>query len=248
MIGYGGSQWIESPNTGGATAPRACCAISAWTSDAFETAFDRTLYASLGLSTALFFARIFRARTHYYRAMGWSVPATTRRAGLRMPSRSLNSPPHCRLPGRARRNFSLFTIKPRSTLRTVVVRENPNSKVDQLSRLPDTNFRMQRRGRRLLSGPPAGILRDRLRSVRRPRCARDSAIRVSRTWIAGRCEPARREPYIYHFPDGNASFARFWFATLIPERRARRVRWTMWCSPHSIIAGSTHSIRMSGCG
>ena len=57
LIGYGGSESIQSPN--GLWSENAKALLTALGVDVqrFETAFDRTLYPSLGLSRGVFFKR-----------------------------------------------------------------------------------------------------------------------------------------------------------------------------------------------
>ncbi len=50
---------------------------------------------------------------------------------------------------------------------------------------------------------------------RRRTCA-ISAIRALRAWVSAAASAAWSEPYIYHFPDGNASLARLLVRSLIP--------------------------------
>ena len=50
---------------------------------------------------------------------------------------------------------------------------------------------------------------------RRRMCA-ISAIRALRDWVSAARMPAWSEPYIYHFPDGNASLARLLVRSLVP--------------------------------
>jgi spermidine dehydrogenase len=57
VIGYGGSESIDSPNTQYGEKARGLLHELGVVVERFETAFERTLYPSLGLSRGLFFAR-----------------------------------------------------------------------------------------------------------------------------------------------------------------------------------------------
>ena len=86
----------------------------------------------------------------------------------------------------------------------------------ELSRLSDQDLRLQRGGGELLPGPHARLLRARLRRGAGRRRARPRLSGLCRARPAGRHNPAWNEPYIYHFPDGNASLARLLVRALIP--------------------------------
>src|SRR5215471_14352196 len=57
LIGYGGSQSLQSPKTLYSPVARGLLRELGVTLGAFETAFDRSFYSSLGLSRGVFFAR-----------------------------------------------------------------------------------------------------------------------------------------------------------------------------------------------
>ena len=57
VIGYGGSQSIDSPNSRWSDAGKGLLRELGVDVRRFETAFERDLYASLGLSRGIFFAR-----------------------------------------------------------------------------------------------------------------------------------------------------------------------------------------------
>ena len=57
VIGYGGSESIDSPKTRYSDVAKGLLRDLGVEVERFETAFDRTLYASLGLSRGVFFAR-----------------------------------------------------------------------------------------------------------------------------------------------------------------------------------------------
>src|SRR2546426_10624358 len=57
MIGYGGSESIDSPKTHYSDVAKGLLRDLGVEIERFETAFERTLYASLGLSRGVFFAR-----------------------------------------------------------------------------------------------------------------------------------------------------------------------------------------------
>ena len=65
---------------------------------------------------------------------------------------------------------------------------------------------------------------------------------------AGAASSQAREPYIYHFPDGNASLARLLVRALIPDVAPGQHAWTTWCWRHSTTASSTATGRLSASG
>ena len=63
----------------------------------------------------------------------------------------------------------------------------------------------------------------------------------------GQEEAGIDEPYIYHFPDGNASIARLLIRSLIPGGARRATPWTTWCSPTSTTPSSMSTARPFAC-
>ena len=90
-------------------------------------------------------------------------------------------------------------------------------KTHELSRLPDQDLRLQRGGGQLLPGPHPAASSGSAAMRCRPPTRATTAIPASAasTCRRRRCA-ARGEPYIYHFPDGNASLARLLVRALIP--------------------------------
>ena len=117
IIGYGGSQSMQSPNTLWSTTAKGLLRDLGVDLERFETAFDRTLYPSLGLSTGLFLPReAFGARCAGARRWTGRFRATTRRAGCRMPGRSPNSSPDCRSPEASKAQLLALYDKTRDPL------------------------------------------------------------------------------------------------------------------------------------
>ncbi len=58
---------------------------------------------------------------------------------------------------------------------------------------------------------------------------------------------AWKEPYIYHFPDGNAAIARLLVRSLIPGV-APGIPWRTWSRRRSTMQSSTATGRRCGCG
>ena len=219
IIGYGGSQSIDSPQHAvERRPPRACCAISASTSTRFETAFERTSIPSLGLSRGMFFPResfgrdvlvagdaLIASGNDETRRLANARPLAEFVAGLPI-AEAEQGAAACALRRHAR------SARRQDALRRSAAILKTTSYRDYLIKICGCSDG----GRELLPGPHARLLRARLRlgaGRRRARARLSGLPRVSGLPAAA---AGRGEPYIYHFPDGNASLARLLVRALIP--------------------------------
>ena len=217
VIGYGGSQSIDSPNSWWSDAGKGLLRELGVDVRRFETAFERNLYSSLGLSRGVFFAReafgrdrlatgdsLILPRNEANRRLANAKPLTEFVAGFPISEQSqaqligLYSGTRDPLAGR--------TIEEKlKLLKTTSYR-------DFLIKLWGCNEEVANcfQGRTLgffglgCDAVPAADLRDHgypgFRGLNLPAAGGSGA----------------GEPYIYHFPDGNASLARLMVRGLVP--------------------------------
>ena len=216
IIGYGGSQSLQSPRTlFSRTAMRLLRDLGV-NIDRFATAFDQKLYPSLGLSHGVFFAReafgrdVLLPGDPLVPPEGDTAPASQRppesfvaalpiSAAGKAQLQALYDRTRDPLAGRSRR-------EKRAVLRTTSYR-------DYLIRYCGCGDEVANcfQGRTLdffglgCDAVPAAELRE-----------------FGYPGFAGlglrtRDDPERSEPYIYHFPDGNASIARLLVRALVPS-------------------------------
>ena len=216
IIGYGGSQSLQSPRTlFSRTAMRLLRDLGV-DIDRFATAFDQKLYPSLGLSHGVFFAReafgrdVLLPGDSLVPPEGDTAPASQRppesfvaalpiSAAGKAQLQALYDRTRDPLAGRSRR-------EKRAVLRTTSYR-------DYLIRYCGCGDEVANcfQGRTLdffglgCDAVPAAELRE-----------------FGYPGFAGlglrtRDDPERSEPYIYHFPDGNASIARLLVRALVPS-------------------------------
>jgi spermidine dehydrogenase len=222
LIGYGGSQSMQSPNTLYSAVAKGLLRDLGVELAAFATAFDRSFYSSLGLSRGVFFAR---------EAFGRDVL---------LPGEALTAPPN--------ENARLVNAKPlKEFIAAVPISEASKA---QLLALYDTERdplagKSAKEKKRTLKHMS---YRDYLTKI----CGCDEEVAncfQGRTLgffglgcdavpaadvmefgypgFAGLGLRAERhtewsEPYIYHFPDGNASLARLLVRALVPDAAAGR--------------------------
>ena len=219
IIGYGGSESMHSPKTLYSDVAKGLLRELGVDIARFETAFDRKLYSSLGLVARRVLCRArHSAATCWSPATAWPRRATTSRASCATPSRSREFVAAFPISaGEQGAAASRSTIGARDPLAGKTVEEKLDIlKTHELPRLSDQDLRLQRGGRELLPGPHARLLRARLRRGAGGRRARTRLSGLRRARPAGDAAPGRDEPYIYHFPDGNASLARLLVRALVP--------------------------------
>jgi len=216
LIGYGGSESIDSPQTQYSDVAKALLRELGIDVARFETAFDRTFYSSLGLARGVFFAREAFGRD----ALVTGEPPA---GGTDELARRLaNAKPLAEF-------VATFPISPASqdqlialydAARDPLAGKTAKEKLDILRRTSYRDYLTRIRG---CSDEVANCFQGRTLGFFGLGCdavpaadARD----LGYPGFDGLRLPgggARREPYIYHFPDGNASLARLLVRSLVPE-------------------------------
>src|SRR5919197_4892687 len=215
VIGYGGSESIDSPNTNYSEVAKGLLRELGVEIARFETAFDRTLYSSLGLARGIFFAREAFGRDVL--VAGDPPTAGTDEVARRLANAKPRSEFVAGFPISAASKAQLLAVydgardplagKTADEKREILKR---TSYRDYLTRLCGCSEEVANcfQGRTLgffglgCDAVPAADARD-----------------LGYPGFAGLGLPAQagaREPYIYHFPDGNASLARLLVRSLVP--------------------------------
>ena len=215
IIGYGGSQSLQSPKSLYSPVARGLLRDLGVDIAKFETAFERGLYPSLGLSRGMFFNR---------EAFGRDVLVTGDPGGDSEETGSRN--------GKSIAEFvSAFPISETSKAQIVALyggKSDPlagKSAKEKHAILERTSYRdyltkickCSEEVANCFQGRPLGFYG--LGSDAVPAAeARDLGYPgFAGLKLAGNGNPAWKEPYIYHFPDGNASIARLLVRALIPD-------------------------------
>ena len=218
LIGYGGSESIDSPRTNYSDVAKALLRELGVEVARFETAFERTLYSSLGLSRGVFFAR---------EAFGRDVLV----AG-EPPSRSADELTRRLANARPLAEFVAgFPVSDASKAQLIALYDGTRDPLagktveDKLAILKRTSYRdylikvwgCSEEAANCFQGRTLGFFGLGCDAVPAAE-ARD----LGYPGFQGLGLPAQggsqaREPYIYHFPDGNASLARLLVRALIPD-------------------------------
>ena len=216
LLGYGGSESIDSPGTNYSEVAKALLRELGVDTARFESAFDRTFYSSLGLARGVFFSREAFGRDLLVPGEPASGGADERTRGL------ANARPLGEF-------IAAFPIAPESKaqLRTLYdAARDPlvGRSIEQKREiLKSTNYRDYLIRFCGCSEEVANCFQGRTLGFFGLGCdavpaadARD----LGYPGFEGLGLPARsgpREPYIYHFPDGNASLARLLVRSLLPD-------------------------------
>jgi spermidine dehydrogenase len=216
VIGYGGSESIDSPNTQYSEVAKGLLRDLGVEIERFETAFERTLYSSLGLARGVFFAR---------EAFGRDVLVA-------------GEPPAGRTDEVARRLanakpldefVAAFPISPASKAQLLGLYDGARDPLagktaeEKLEILKRTSYRDYLTGVCGCSEEVANCFQGRTLGFFGLGCdavPAGDARELGYPGFEGLGPPVRapaREPYIYHFPDGNASLARLLVRSLVPD-------------------------------
>ena len=214
-IGYGGSEALQSPKTLYSAVAKGLLRDLGVDIARFDTAFERNLYPSLGLSRAIFFARESFGRD----ALVSGDPGLAADEG----QRSANGKPIAQF-------VAGFPISPASKAQILSLYDRARdplagkSVADKLAVLKTTSYRDYLTRICGLSEEAANCFQGRTLGFFGLGCdavpAADTR-ELGYPGFAGLGLPGDRgpewsEPYIYHFPDGNASLARLLVRALIP--------------------------------
>jgi spermidine dehydrogenase len=211
LIGYGGSQSIQSPKTLWSDAAKGLLHELGVDVDRFETAFDRSFYPSLGLSRGVFFDREAFGRDALVPGDAMLLLGTDGAA--------------------ARKNF--FSAAPisdtskKQLLALYDVDRDPlagKSVEEKLRILQNTSYRDYLMRISGCSEEAANCFQGRTLGFFGLGCDAVPALNVRSFGYPGfnglalpaDDHPEWSEPYIYHFPDGNASLARLLVRKLVP--------------------------------
>ena len=215
IIGYGGSESMQSPKT--LYSPVAKDLVRELGIDLarFETAFDRNLYGSLGLSRGLFFSRDAFGRDALVVGDATGFGGTSRQGPDAKPISEL---------------IARYPVSEASKTQVLELYEStrdplPDRSVEEKRRiLKSTSYRDYLIKICGLSEEAADCFQGRTLGFFGVGCDAVAAADVRDFGYPGfqglglpeDKNPAWEEPYIYHFPDGNAALARLLVRALIP--------------------------------
>jgi spermidine dehydrogenase len=217
IIGYGGSESLQSPKTLFSTVAKRLLRDLGVVDARFEDGFDREFYPTLGLSRGVFFARETFGRDALVRGDLIARPAET------LSARYADAANINELVGR----FPISAASKNQLMELYDERRNPlagKSTAEKLKLLTTTSYRDYLIKICGCSEEVANCFQGRTLGFFGVGCDAVAAaeLRVfGYPGFAGLGLPPERgdewkEPYIYHFPDGNASLARLLVRALIP--------------------------------
>ena len=220
LIGYGGSEAIQSPNTLWSKGARRLLADIGVNLKHFEKAFDRSLYPGLGLSRAVFFDReTFGAdklvRGDPTRMVADDIPPG--RLNARSPAEFIADYP---LPADQKQKLLALYAEQRD----VLAGKSADEKTAVLEQISYRDFIKKYWG---LNDHAADTFQGRSNDFFAIGIDAVPAYDAMETGYPGfqslglkhsaESQGEMDEPYIYHFPDGNASIARLLVRKLIPS-------------------------------
>ena len=216
LIGYGGSESIDSPQTQYSEVAKALLRELGVDIARFESAFDRKLYSSLGLARGVFFAREAFGRDAL--VTGEPPAAGTDELARQLANAKLLA-----------EFVATFPISPVSQAQLIALYDGARDPLagktvqEKLDILKRTSYRDYLARIRGCSEEVANCFQGRTLGFFGLGCdavpAAD-ARELGYPGFDGLGLPARaapREPYIYHFPDGNASLARLLVRSLVSD-------------------------------
>jgi spermidine dehydrogenase len=217
ILGYGGSQSLQSPKTLYSDVAKGLLRDLGVDIGRFETAFDRALYPSLGLSRAVFFARESFGRDALVSGDTMALPEgdSVRPSGDRRPSAAF---------------VAALPISDASKAQLVALYDGARDPLagrsidGKLKVLKTTSYRDYLIRYCGCSDEVANCFQGRTLDFFGLGCDAVPAADVRDFGYPGFAglglpvvdNPERNEPYIYHFPDGNASLARLLVRSLLP--------------------------------
>ena len=216
VIGYGGSESIDSPKTRYSDVAKGLLRDLGVEIERFETAFERTLYPSLGLSRGVFFARETFGRDVLVAGEppGGGADERSRRLANAKPLGEF---------------VAAFPISSASKAQLLALYDGTHDPLagktaaEKLEILKRTSYRDYLTGPCGCSEEVANCFQGRTLGFFGLGCdavPAGDARELGYPGFDGLGLPAQvpaREPYIYHFPDGNASLARLLVRSLVPD-------------------------------
>ena len=217
ILGYGGSESMQSPKALYSTLAKYLVKQLGIDIDRFETAFERELYPSLKLSRGVFFPR---------ESFGRDVLAT----GDPQPMVSDDIPPERRNGKPIPEFIAQFPVSDQSRLQLLTLyggKTDPlagKSEEEKLALLKKTSYRDYLVKICGCSEEVANCFQGRTLDFYALGCDAVAAADAREAGYPGfdglglpdTANPELNEPYIHHFPDGNASIARLLVRSLIP--------------------------------
>jgi spermidine dehydrogenase len=217
IIGYGGSQSFQSPNTFYGAGAKSLLAALGVDIARFASAFERTLYPSLGLSRGVFFPRESFGRDALVTGepQRRNADATTRRLSNERPIAEFIAD----FPVSAESKAQLLEIY--SGTRDPLAGKSPDEKRKILKRTSYRDYLMKIRGAseevaNCFQGRTLGFFGLGADAVPAADVRDLGYPGFAGLDMPGETSAAWSEPYIYHFPDGNASLARLLVRSLVP--------------------------------
>jgi spermidine dehydrogenase len=217
IIGYGGSQSIQSPRTLYSPVAKGLLRDLGVDVARFDSAFDRSLYSSLGLSRGVFFAREAFGRDVLLPADVLLTAASELARDHSKPSPLREFIAACPISDASKEQLLALYDHTRNPLAV-------HSEGDKLQLLKTTSYRDYLTKICGCSEEVANCFQGRTLGFFGLGCDAVPAADVrdfGYPGLAGLGLPAETheewsEPYIYHFPDGNASLARLLVRSLVP--------------------------------
>jgi spermidine dehydrogenase len=215
LVGYGGSQSIDSPQTQWSDVAKGLLRDLGVDVTRFETAFEQTLYASLGLSRGLFLPREHFGRDVLVPGDPLTVPGN---AATRALSNARPLPEFVA-------DLPIAEASRRQLLALFDVTRDPlagRSVEEKLKLLKHTSYREYLIRICGCSEEVANCFQGRTHGFFGLGCDAVPAAELRAMGYPGFAglglplSGGRGEPYIYHFPDGNASLARLLVRALVP--------------------------------
>jgi spermidine dehydrogenase len=216
LIGYGGSESIDSPQTQYSDVAKALLRELGVDVARFETAFDRTFYSSLGLARGLFFAREAFGRDTL--VTGEPPAAGTDEVARRLANAKTLAEFVATFPISPASKDQLIALY--DAARDPLAGKTAQEKLDILRRTSYRDYLTRIRG---CSDEVANCFQGRTLGFFGLGCDAVPAADARELGYPGfdglglPGRAATREPYIYHFPDGNASLARLLVRSLVPD-------------------------------
>jgi spermidine dehydrogenase len=217
IIGYGGSQSLQSPNTLYSAVAKGLLSDLGVNLAAFKTAFDRSFYSSLRLSRGVFFAREAFGRDVLVSGDALTVPPNaTERAGAAKPLKEFLAA----VPISDASKAQLLALD--DAERDPLAGKSLAEKKALLRRTSYRDYLIKIRGcneevANCFQGRPLGFFGLGCDAVPAADLAEFGYPGFASLGLTARHSAERREPYIYHFPDGNAALARLLVRALIPN-------------------------------
>src|SRR5215471_4359794 len=216
IIGYGGSQSLQSPKTLYSPVARGLLRDLGISLGAFETAFERNFYSALGLSRGVFFAREAFGRDVLVSGDALTVPP------------SLGAQANAKPLGEFVAALPISDASKAQLLALHDVGRDPlrgKSPAEKKALLRKTSYRdylinicgCSEEVANCFQGRPLGFFGLGCDAVPAADVAEFGYPGFAGLGLAAERAAERKEPYIYHFPDGNAAIARLLVRALVPD-------------------------------